>query len=295
MLLIDCAGRSRRCRCQCAKLPMYRGQAQSLLADSLFVGTWGTGVFSNDTAADVREDFRDLVAGGLDAATATSRLAAEFGLGVDADVDNDFWLAMAVTQHRLGRITQVAVENAIRVVDDPSELERWANADRRKRQAVLTKVRETLQQPVPPPKRVRTRSKVDTGLRAGQHVRWRLNHGKPDVLLRVIRVHEDKGGRYPVVITLDWDGSERKAREAHRLRAMPGGEGTLREGDALGFMLCGRPNDPPDLEILDARSDKRTPSVGFNHSQWVIPWTDIHRFVAKGGGAASVREATAHE
>jgi hypothetical protein len=40
------------------------------------VGAWGTAVFSNDTSSDVRSEFRDLIADGLDAKEATDRLVA---------------------------------------------------------------------------------------------------------------------------------------------------------------------------------------------------------------------------
>lgn len=68
------------------------------------MGARGVGIFSNADAADVREDFRDLIAAGLTADEATGRLREEHGveqLGVDA---NDFWLALAATQHTVARI-----------------------------------------------------------------------------------------------------------------------------------------------------------------------------------------------
>jgi hypothetical protein len=37
------------------------------------MGTWGVGIFSNDDAADLREDFRDLIASGLAADEAAVR------------------------------------------------------------------------------------------------------------------------------------------------------------------------------------------------------------------------------
>lgn len=44
------------------------------------VGAWGVGIFSNDTASDIREDFRDLVGEGVSARDATLRLVGEYGV-----------------------------------------------------------------------------------------------------------------------------------------------------------------------------------------------------------------------
>ena len=66
------------------------------------VGAWGVGIFSNDVASDIREDFRDLVADGLSATAATDQLVSECGVGKSNDDDNDFWLGLAVTQPPLG-------------------------------------------------------------------------------------------------------------------------------------------------------------------------------------------------
>jgi hypothetical protein len=42
------------------------------------VGTWGPGIFSDDLAADVREDFRDLISQGLTPEEATERLKRDY-------------------------------------------------------------------------------------------------------------------------------------------------------------------------------------------------------------------------
>jgi hypothetical protein len=242
------------------------------------MGSWGVAVFSNDIASDVREDFRDLIADGLDAQQATQRMLAEFGVGgVD---DNDFWLALAVTAHKLGRMTPEMHGRAVEIVDDPNELARWPESSKRKRAAILEKVRSQLDSAQPPARTVRKRTTVDTALVPGQHVRWQLGEGKPDGLFRVLRIHEDRGGRYPVLLALDWGGSERKARKANRLRAVSGGYDSMRNAEvALGFIACGRPTDPASMIILDTVTDARTPETPFHH-QYVVPWSRLHEFFA---------------
>lgn len=81
------------------------------------MGAWGIGIFSNDTAADVREDFRGLVAAGVSAADAAARLHEEYGVGGDADYDADFWLGLAAAQHRLGHVDGEVLRRAIDIID----------------------------------------------------------------------------------------------------------------------------------------------------------------------------------
>jgi hypothetical protein len=211
----------------------------------------------------------------------------EYGVGSDPDIDHDFWLALAITGHKLGYLTPESLAKAIEVIDDPTELARWPESLRRQRRAALAKGRHILSQPQPVPKRLRARVKADTSLEPGQHVLWQLGHGKPDAVLRVLDVHQDKGGRHPIVLALRRNGSAGELRNAHRLRALSGGFDELRQREvALGFLACGRPTDPPELQLLDSRSDRRTPDLGFNYHQYVVPWTEMHWFFTATGHAA---------
>lgn len=170
------------------------------------MGTWGTGIFDNDDAGGVREEFRDLIAAGKSADVATAELVESYG-AAEADLeDHDFWLALAATQHSLGHVGTGVIERAIAIIDDPEELERWDPSDARRRRAVLKKLRSRLQKKPRSPKRLRARRGVETALEEGQHLLF--DTGTRVLLLRVMSVRTDKGGRYPYVMLLDWDGAE---------------------------------------------------------------------------------------
>jgi len=240
-----------------------------------FMGAWGVGIFSNDDAADLREEFRELIAEGLSAGEATQRLVTEYGIGDGGVDDHDFWLALAATQHSLGRIVPEVVDRARGIVDDAGELERWPTAERKRRKAALARLRDTLMQPPPSPKRVRRRSKVDTRLEAGQHIVVPLD-GQREILVRVTGVNEDKGGRYPEVVVLAWDGTEEQLRKAHRLHTLLS-PSPLRDREAMGFLLIGQPHDPEEIRLLSVRTDRRTPKRRWQ-AGWVSTWSDLARF-----------------
>ena len=243
------------------------------------MGAWGIGIFSNDTAADVREDFRGLVAAGVSAADAAARLHEEYGVGGDADYDADFWLGLAAAQHRLGHVDGEVLRRAIDIIDSEAELERWPRADRARRRAVLQKLRTTLGAQAPAPKKIRPRTRYETSLNIGEHVVVPLG-GVGEVLLRVVEIHEDKGGRCPVAHAVQWDGADSSLREADGLPPMrePNTQrhgATSRraiEGEARGFILTGRA--PTGLRVLERAVGPRTPTMRWA-SRWVVPWTSL--------------------
>ncbi|NLJ54361.1 MAG: hypothetical protein GX344_09540 [Intrasporangiaceae bacterium] len=240
------------------------------------MGAWGVGIFSNDDAADLREDFRDLIAEGHSPDEATRRLTEAYGIGT-GDEANDFWLALAATQHRTGHVGTDIIDRALAIIDDLSELERWPKADRRRRAATLAKLRATLETEPRAPQRVRRRKKVDTALQAGQHVLVPVDGGERQMLLRVTGIQEDKGGRYPVVVVLDWDGSQSQLLAAHRLPSMLSPDKLRRADSDFGFVITG-PSDPTDLQVLPAVSDTATPQRQWQ-SRFVITWALLGRFL----------------
>jgi hypothetical protein len=252
------------------------------------MGAWGTGLFSNDLAADLRGDFRDLIADGLAPEEATNHLLVEYNIKRnDADVDNnDFWLALAYIQHQLGHADPDVITRAVSIAKDPKELERWEPADRPKRRQVLEKLYETLAQPLPAPKKIKKRTKTTTALQVGQHILWNPGFGRPNLLLRVTEIWEDKGGIHPVVVALDYDGSDKALRKAQRLKPIITKDILHTSGKgAFGFILSGSPGDPPDLHILDMRSDWRTPSA--RQQKWVTPWSGLYKWFDTNGKPSS--------
>ncbi len=80
------------------------------------MGAWGTSIFSDDNAADLREDYRDLIGNGLSGSEATDRLIEEWQPdGNDGYFVATFWLALALTQWKCGRLEErVKAEKAPR-------------------------------------------------------------------------------------------------------------------------------------------------------------------------------------
>lgn len=172
------------------------------------MGTWGTALFSDDLAADLRSEFRDLIGEGLTTSAAIQRLKSEYKSSLrDPDEAPVFWLALAAIGWRLGRLDDEVRQNALRVIELGQDLARWEDsAARLKREQVLAKLRSQLQSTPPPRKQIPKRIKSANEWRLGEVVGFRLLSGRW-VLLRVIGHHQDRGGRSAVCELLDWTGT----------------------------------------------------------------------------------------
>jgi hypothetical protein len=121
------------------------------------MGVWGTAIFSDDLAADLRNDFRALIGEGMSSAQAIDRLLAEYASSLeDNEEASVFWIALAAIQWKLGRLEDRTKREALHIIESGRDLERWENPrHRNKRSAVLEKLRkELLSENQPEPKRV---------------------------------------------------------------------------------------------------------------------------------------------
>jgi hypothetical protein len=174
------------------------------------MGTWGTALFSDDIASDVRESYIDLVGDGLTGPEATKALRREWAASLnDPDVSPVFWLALAATQWKSGRLESHVLQQALTVIDSGSDLARWESGSRdfKKRKSVLEKLRLQLTSPQPPEKRIPKRFRDSNEWKVGDLVAYRMQSGR-FVILRTIGHHSDMGGTCPICELLDWSGEQ---------------------------------------------------------------------------------------
>lgn len=194
------------------------------------MGAWGTGIFQDDTACDVRDDYRDLLGDGLSGPEATARILSDYKSSLADPADAGVvWLALASVQWRHGRLDPETLASALQVIDSGSDLARWKeNAkDLASRRAALQKLREQITSPQPLANKVRKRHVESCDWPVGAVIAYRLLSGNL-AMLRVIGFHNDKGGTSPVCELLDWTGTETPSLETLRTA-------TVKEGDTGHF------------------------------------------------------------
>ena len=178
------------------------------------MGVWGTGLFSDDVACDVRDHYRELIEDGVEDAAATRQTVEKFGASLD-ESDGVALLALAVTQSKLGRLDPDVRDRALAALDRGADLEIWERDNPKllpKRRAVLEKARAQLTGPQPPPRRLRPPKRISSGLAAGDVLALELPQRV--TLVRVVRVRSHRRGETPVLEELDFDGAEVPSREA---------------------------------------------------------------------------------
>jgi hypothetical protein len=172
------------------------------------MGTWGTGLYSDDTACDIRDDYKDMLGNGISEPDATKRLIEQWKSELcDIDTAPVFWLALADVQWNLGRLQENVKKEAITIIENGSDLSRW-NTDKKleaKRKRVLERLSQKLHTAQPTEKKVKKRFVDSTDWNLGDVFSLRLESGKL-ALLHVIGFHQDKGGRGPVCEIFEWVG-----------------------------------------------------------------------------------------
>lgn len=171
------------------------------------MGTWGTAIFSDDLASDIRATYRELLEDQVPDGDAT-RTVIESYRDLDADEEHLLWLALAAAQTQVGRLDDEVKTRALEVIDEGRGLELWAEAGPKqlaKRKAVLIKLREQLVGPQPARKTVRRPWRHETDLRAGDLLSFTASSGQL-ALLRVARIDDHRLGAAPIVARLDFRG-----------------------------------------------------------------------------------------
>ncbi len=200
------------------------------------MGAWGPGLWSDDTASDVRTTYREALEDGLSDEDATAKVLAEFAAELeDQDTSPVVWLALAVGQHYLGRLTGEVRDRALDVIRSGADSRRWQDAEpriRARRAAVLAKVGDQLAGQQPARKPVRRPARHITTLKPGDVLAFQAPSGRFH-LLAVRAVVDDRYGVFPFVRLLDFHQDHLPpARKLARIGDQPAGRGQDRDRPA---------------------------------------------------------------
>lgn len=121
-----------------------------------------------------------------------------------------FWLSLAITQWKLGRLQDEVKRNAIEIIENNVDLNRWEwGSDiimKEKRRIVLEKLKEQLNTPQCPLKKVPKVFKQYTNFKIGDIVSYTYSTGEK-VIFKTIWIYEHyKGDRYPIFEVYQWIG-----------------------------------------------------------------------------------------
>lgn len=241
----------------------------------------GARLYDDDAGADARGRYRELVADGMSGDAATDALIAEWG---DALLDPDeaaaFWLALADTQWKVGRLEDRVRDRALRLIATGEDLARFAHDPRlhERRAKVLAALAAQLRSPQRAPTRLRKPFRSVSPVGIGD-VFWFEMPGDRRALLRCVAINGDERDNYPTVEVLDRDGVDdpRDVGSLVARKPAPYPNGNERT-DLLTLVRYPRDPDPADrIRIIatgTAVTRRRTlPAT-------MVPWLELPEWLA---------------
>lgn len=122
------------------------------------MGTWGTGLYQDDTTCDIKDDYITYLQIGMTNEEATKKVIEENDWCFEDEEEGALlWFALADTQWKYGRLLDEVKEKAIECIDSGIDLEKWKEEDEKlceKRKKVLEALKEKLNSEQPPEKKV---------------------------------------------------------------------------------------------------------------------------------------------
>jgi hypothetical protein len=245
------------------------------------LGYSGAGLYDDDTGADVRGRFRELVADGIATEAATDSLVSEWEDVLEyPEVRCAFWLALADTQSRLGRLEDRVRDRALELIRSGEDLARFDHDIRLSKgrgkvlEALATRLTSAQRKPVTPRPPFRSLSPVAVG-----DVFWYIVPSGRRILLRCVAISGDARDNYPTVEVLDWSAETPPAD----LAAVVARPGRPRANDHWPDLLAlvRYPGDPdPGMRIeivghgVPLKRRRTLPAL-------MLPWTTLEEDVAR--------------
>lgn len=186
------------------------------------MGSWGVGLFSDDVACDVRDDYRAALEDGLTADAARDRVLERFA---DALADTEegplVWLALAATAWKKGRLDHATRDQALGIIARREGFERWDEAGLgHRREAELQKLADKLRSPQKPPVTAKKKRGFVSIWTVGEIVGYPQESGQW-LALHVVAHTDGEVGAFPIVNLLDWTSDTAPPTEAELAAAPP--------------------------------------------------------------------------
>jgi hypothetical protein len=174
------------------------------------MGVFGAGIFADDDALDVRDDYKYFLADAQSSELATDAIVRHYGARFDDPAaTTGFWLGLAWTQWKGGRLDPRVKAVALRIINDGLDLKKWESPLRRKRAAALAQVRIKIESPQPAAKPLPKPLPVQLpGWEFGEVISVSVPSGRLALLHMIAYRRSSRFGvRAPVVSILNWTGT----------------------------------------------------------------------------------------
>ncbi len=189
------------------------------------MSSWGVAIFSDDTASDIRDEWRDGLREGKNPDVLTKELLASYPeVAVDVDESKIFWLALAASQHETGHLSSQIREKALSIIETGGDIECWTHEEPKlgeQRKDVLERLATKLKGPQPKPKKLRPRKDLGVRFDVGDAILLKNPENDATAIGIVVAHHAGypKGTVEPVVELLLW--GKPTLPTVHELETLP--------------------------------------------------------------------------
>lgn len=220
------------------------------------MGAWGTSLYANDSACDIRGDYVDKLKHGKSNEDAVSELMlANQSILEDEEEAPLFWFALADTQWNYGRLLPEVKEKALYFLSQDKELARWQESGQKQLQewkTTLAALEQKLTRPQPPEKKIskyriyRCKWKLGDVFAyqfTGEYSKEKRFQGQYVIFRKVSEDSVWPGHIVPVVQFYKWIGSQ--IPDLTALSKMP-----LLEQNFYPSVLMHRPDTPKVYNVI---------------------------------------------
>lgn len=170
------------------------------------MGTWGTALFSNDDACDVKDCYMSLLEIQCTAEEAERRTIEECYYNETPEEKAIFWMALASIEWDKGRLSDMVKEKALSFLEMGGDLALWEDDPKsyKKRKEVLEKLKNKLLSPMPPAKKIREPRQWHSPWKLGDLLAYKVIYDKVKypqmlnqyVLFRVVGIKKTYPSRF---------------------------------------------------------------------------------------------------
>lgn len=170
------------------------------------MGTWGVNLYQDDMALDIKEEYTNFLKVGMNNNEATKLLIEIYKDMVEEEA-GVFWLALADTQWKYGRLLPEVREKALDIIESGIDLDLWKEDEKqyKKRQKILEGLKDKLNSEQPQEKKITKLTLEKANWEIGDILLYQIlneelrNHKwyKKYVLLNIVGINETNIGSLP--------------------------------------------------------------------------------------------------
>lgn len=171
------------------------------------MGTWGTGISSNDTYEDVYVEFFDLYNAGEEVEAISRKIIESNSETIeDEDECNNFWFALAKAQWDCKKLETELLQKVEKIILSGEDIETWkrlggTNSDIKKRKIVLEKFLEKLKSEKKSAKRRKKKKIRQPAFEKGDCITFKLENGNYGGVVVLEANRDDEYGHNLIAVT----------------------------------------------------------------------------------------------